>query len=515
MRLRIVPLTIMAAWLVMVGLLVKREYLTAEPAYRPGAVRGDTTATEQWNGIYLQGRKIGYGYTRRSSLGDSLWRVTTDQVMRITALGRSQVISTRSEATLNRDFSLRSFLVSMSTDDALSSLTAPVRRRGEAATSFEAQGGVDGSKIRLVTRQGGEREGREQTIPIDGPVYMDVGPRMLLAGEGLREGRTITVPTFDPVSMRVSSTQIRVAGRDTLRIGGDEVPAWRLESEFMGLTLTSWVDSEGNEVRATAPLGIRIDTEPREVALEQGWDDDRALDLVNLAAVPAGVMKIEGARQVDSMTVRLEGIEHGDFEFTFGRQELIEELVEVRVEDTRLLADYEMPSRERVLRRWLEPSPFVQSDDRRIERRMRIIRGNTTSAREYVERLVGWVYGYLEKQPSAGLPNAVEVLSRRAGDCNEHTVLFTALARAAGVPTQMNVGVVYLDGSFYYHAWPTVWVGQWVAVDPTFDQFPADATHISFLRGDLDRQMELLKVIGRVRIDVVSYHPGPGGGEAP
>ena len=79
-------------------------------------------------------------------------------------------------------------------------------------------------------------------------------------------------------------------------------------------------------------------------------------------------------------------------------------------------------------------------------------------------------------------------------------------------PTLMNAGVVYLDGKFYYHAWPSVWLGKWVAVDPTFDQFPADATHISFVRGGLDRQVELMKIIGQVRIDVVNYFPFPGGG---
>jgi transglutaminase-like putative cysteine protease len=133
------------------------------------------------------------------------------------------------------------------------------------------------------------------------------------------------------------------------------------------------------------------------------------------------------------------------------------------------------------------------------------------SARAVAERLVHYVYGYLEKVPTAGVPTALEVMSRRQGDCNEHTVFFTALARALGLPTLMNAGLVYLDGRFYYHAWPSVWLGEWVAVDPTFDQFPADATHISFIRGGIDRQVELMKVIGRVGIDVVSYYPIPGG----
>src|SRR2546430_8966554 len=46
-------------------------------------------------------------------------------------------------------------------------------------------------------------------------------------------------------------------------------------------------------------------------------------------------------------------------------------------------------------------------------------------------------------------------------------------------------GLVYLDGRFYYHAWPEVWLRDWVAVDPTLDQFPADATHLRFVVGGL------------------------------
>jgi transglutaminase-like putative cysteine protease len=65
------------------------------------------------------------------------------------------------------------------------------------------------------------------------------------------------------------------------------------------------------------------------------------------------------------------------------------------------------------------------------------------------------------------------------------------------------VGLVYVNGAFYYHAWPEVWLGRWVAVDPTFGQTPADAAHIRFLVGGLAEQVELLRLIGRLDIDVV------------
>ncbi len=121
-----------------------------------------------------------------------------------------------------------------------------------------------------------------------------------------------------------------------------------------------------------------------------------------------------------------------------------------------------------------------------------------------------WTYGNLEKVPVASVPSALEVLQSLRGDCNEHTTLFTALARSLGIPTRPVAGIVYsetifAEGAFYYHAWPEVWLGDgWVPVDPTFGQFPADATHLGLVVGDLDKQMEIMGVIGRINLSVVT-----------
>ena len=104
-----------------------------------------------------------------------------------------------------------------------------------------------------------------------------------------------------------------------------------------------------------------------------------------------------------------------------------------------------------------------------------------------------------------GLRGRLEALDTKRGDCNEHAVLFTALARAAGLPSRVAAGVVYLDNAFYYHAWSEVWLGEWVAVDPAFRQFPADATHLKFIQGGPEEHLALLKVIGQVGMEVVEY----------
>jgi transglutaminase/protease-like cytokinesis protein 3 len=95
------------------------------------------------------------------------------------------------------------------------------------------------------------------------------------------------------------------------------------------------------------------------------------------------------------------------------------------------------------------------------------------------------------------------VLHTKKGDCNEHTVLFNALARAAGIPARTVVGMVYLRGAFYYHAWSEVWLGQWISLDSVLDQFPADVTHIKFVEGDIDRQIDILQLIGKLKIEVL------------
>ena len=95
------------------------------------------------------------------------------------------------------------------------------------------------------------------------------------------------------------------------------------------------------------------------------------------------------------------------------------------------------------------------------------------------------------------------MLARHAGDCSEHTLLLVALARAAGLPARELSGLVYasdFEQRFVWHAWAEVAVdGRWWAVDPTFGQVPADATHIK-LGSDRDARWV---AYGKLAIEIV------------
>jgi hypothetical protein len=120
--------------------------------------------------------------------------------------------------------------------------------------------------------------------------------------------------------------------------------------------------------------------------------------------------------------------------------------------------------------------------------------------------LTNWVYNNIDKDYAISLPSAVDVLRVRRGDCNEHTALFTALARAAGIPTKINLGIVYSEGMFYYHAWPAVYLDNcWLPIDPTLGQHVADATHIMLLQGGYDSQASLMRVVGKLKVKIIDY----------
>jgi transglutaminase-like putative cysteine protease len=121
------------------------------------------------------------------------------------------------------------------------------------------------------------------------------------------------------------------------------------------------------------------------------------------------------------------------------------------------------------------------------------------------KKCLQWVYRNVEKKPVLSIPSALEVLRTRAGDCNEHATLLTALLRAAEIPARLSIGLVYTRDKFYYHAWTEAYLGEWISMDATLNQMPADASHIKLLEGNLDKQVEIAAWIGEIKLQIMDY----------
>jgi transglutaminase-like putative cysteine protease len=342
----------------------------------------------------------------------------------------------------------------------------------------------------------------------------------------LMEERDVTVRVLSESTLVVADSARRdsAAGRwvparqDTLR-------AWKVAEEYGGISTESWIDRQGRVVSAVSPIGFRMERMPFEMAVEN-WRRSAETrvaaggggsggDVIAATAITANVRL--APQDLGVLRVALGNVSLAGFDLSGGRQTLTGDTLTVRREagvgrlpgtqPTLYLS--RVPVLDTAFTRYLAAEPLVQSDDPRIQAQARQIIGRERRAGPVAELLNRWVYENLKKEITISVPSAVQVLEDRRGDCNEHTVLFVALARAVGLPARTGAGLVYLRGHFYYHAWPEIWLGQWVAVDPTFGQFPADASHLRFVIGGLARQVELLRLIGRVRVTVVGSESRP------
>ena len=109
--------------------------------------------------------------------------------------------------------------------------------------------------------------------------------------------------------------------------------------------------------------------------------------------------------------------------------------------------------------------------------------------------------------------SASEVLRIKSGDCTEHSALFAALARAAGIPTKMVYGVVMnANGEFFFHNWNEVFAdGKWITVDSTFNMERADSSRITLSYGGPDSRsreqvsLSVLRFLNNTRIFVRGF----------
>src|SRR5207247_8888882 len=232
--------------------------------------------------------------------------------------------------------------------------------------------------------------------------------------------------------------------------------------------------------------------------------------IASLSVTPSGP-RIDDGPSVERLRVRLEGAPLANLDLQGAGQTVTGDAIEIV--DARTLRPGPLDPE---AARQVGPEPFIESDAPEIVEEAKKAVQDTRGARARAERLVRYVNALLDKKPTVSLPSAREVLRTRVGDCNEHTALYVAMARALGIPARVSVGLVYLHGAFYYHAWPEVYVeepagrGLWLPVDPTLNQFPADATHIRLARGGLDRQAAILPLIGRVKMTVLDVQSRPG-----
>lgn len=149
-------------------------------------------------------------------------------------------------------------------------------------------------------------------------------------------------------------------------------------------------------------------------------------------------------------------------------------------------------------------TPTMQTNHPEIIGLTKRLQKGTGSICDLVKTYNDSVYRMIRKKNTATFSSAVETLKSGFGDCGEHAVLLAALLRAAGIPARVVMGLVYMEygKGYYYHAWVSVYAGEWIFADPSHGVFPANYDRIPLMIDDSgQRLLQLSKLIGRIRIE--------------
>jgi hypothetical protein len=487
-RRRLVGAVIVAFWLVMLGVLVGRQLKGRGLLGHTVAPTGAARFAARWLAIEAGGRRIG---TLHLASAPAARGGRAGATLRLDAQLRVRVLETPTElrvvGRLWRALDGRNGALEL---DVLS---------GEHAVRIE--GTVHDGVLRGTLHTAGAG------IPLNAHVgTLPTGEGSLLAlapGGELRPGDERAFETIDPFTLRPAPARARCLREETLEVDGSKVTARVVEVTVGTATVTAWLDADGEVVQADVPFGIRL----RRISRREAFAPLDAHQLPDLVAAlditPTGLAPHRGAHR---MTVRVSGVPASllptDDTQTTAADSTTLIIATPQIRNTR--RESAPAGASPGMAPYLACNALVQCDQPAIREQAAAIVGGEADVWRRALLLERWVNRSLTKRPVPSLPSALDVLATREGDCTEHTVLFTALARAAGVPTRMAAGVVWSDevGAFAYHAWPEVYVGRWVWIDPTLGQAVADATHIKLATGGLVDWRGVTAFLGRLRLDV-------------
>lgn len=504
----ITGLAIVVAWVAGIGMLVRREY------FRPHIERlAEAALRVQPAAVFyavLQGdRQVGFASSTIDT--SSAMIEQRDYLVADIPIGGSvHRTEARTVVTLTRTLRVRTFDVELSSD------RAPLKVRGE----------VSGDTLMTVVTGSGSSVDT-QRVALLGPILLPtLAPLAVALDERPAIGKSYVLPLFDPAALAPRDVRIDVRAESLFVVNDssvfdparrrwqgvlpDTVRAWQITSQS-GAGIAGWVDQQGRLVASTQ-FGFRLERRPYEVAFENWRIETEAAgdaakarpvdprrDILETTAIAAN-RRLRSS--VTELRVRLSGASLQGFDINGGRQRLTGDTLIIEREGATALSPRYIAG-EPATKPDTRPEPFLEVAHPEIVALAERIAARSRDPRVIAQRINAWVHDSLEKAVTIGIPSALHVLHTRRGDCNEHAQLFVALARAAGVPARVASGLAYVDGKFYYHAWPEVRLRSWVAVDPTFGQFPADAAHLRFVTGGFGRQVELLRLIGNLRIDVI------------
>lgn len=472
---RLSSLFIIVIWIALFAALLQRDYFVKKINLHEKQVL-TRSKEESFLGVYFKGERIGFVQNRYSPQENGSVRLLQNSHLLLNILGQSHPVDMNLEADLSADFLLQSFSFSLSS----------------TFYRMNAKGTIHGNSVNFSLSTG--KEDITDSITLKAPPILPVNQRGYLLKQDLLPGDKISIPFFDPVTLSGKETTMEYRGKEKVLIHNRVLSLHRFIENYAGIRINSWIDDQGKVIKEESPAGFIFLAEPEFKARNIAG---RGEEILSAVAVPfeGDLASLEDA---SSVTFKLTLPADSEFDLYGDRQIYRDPLLTVSREA--------LPEGDfcRGQKNNLEATAFIQTKNPKIAELAEKLTRDQASSMDKVKAIGSWLYTHIDKQPVISIPDALTTLKSRKGDCNEHAVLFAALARNRGIPARVAAGVMYHAGRFYYHAWNEVCIAEtWISIDTTKNQIPADLSHIKFIEGDIRDQTKIISLLGNLGIELV------------
>lgn len=444
--------------------------------------------TENWFGIYVDTDRVGF-YRQIISEHSDGYRMEGYGSVRMKVMGFSKDAFMRETYLVSKGLTLRSFDVEQTVNGVSSRVSGKV-----------ADGG-----IRLKNESGGKTT--DKLLKFKGEVFpgpaLNIYPMMRDASAG----KVYKLLTFDPEELKIKDVKISVIGEEKTPEG---LPALKLRNNLYPFVNNDiWIDNQGNTMIESIRDGLVV-TKLEDPKLLGTFIGNLALakkDLIYDFSLVRAEPTIREANKLTGLAAEISGWNDALPLLQEGGQ-LIEKRESGTVvfkTGTFVVQTAPEAGSAKPAAVYLNPADKIESDAPEIIAQAKTMAGTAKTREELAKALAAWTAEWLKDSINDG-GSAVESFKSRSGNCQTHARLYTALARAAGIPTRFVSGLVFMQGKgFLYHSWAESFIdGKWLSVDPTYNQLPADPTHLKLLEGHLPEDMApIISIIGKIKIKVL------------
>jgi hypothetical protein len=473
---------ILSLWVLLLILLLQRDFFIKKLDLHETQVIAREKQTDFF-GVYFRKERIGFVKNRLipSPSGDS-FSLYEDATLHLNIMGESHPIEMHITATLTDKLLLDTFTFQF---------TSPFYQ-------MDASGMVEDQDVVLTMSSG--KGIIKDIIHLKSRPFLPINHRAYLLKQELQIGDKLKIPYFDPLSLTGKDTVVEYNGLKKIHIHGRIHVLHHFTESFAGVRFNTWIDETGKVMKEESPAGFVFLAEPEFMATDIAT---KGKDILRSVSIPLqGIMPpLNGLSTLNYILTLPEGVE---LAVDKDRQRLTDNILTITLEKYPAGTLQACTGNEKEL----AATPYIQAQNKAIGELAYSLVDGIESPIEQVRILTTWVYDNLEKRPVLGIPDALTTLQTRRGDCNEHASLFAALARNVGIPARVAAGVTFHEGAFFYHAWNEVCLGnEWLSLDTTKNQIPADLTHIKFVEGEIEDMIQIGALIGKLQIEVLPSGP--------